>query len=199
MSEELEKLRKELSMTRQLNSQLVDKIKEHEAEEITRKNKNFVQLYKQELMELRALTAKDPNAMSLLFVLVEKMNKQNAIVMSQKTMMQITGKSRPTVSRAIKELKKAKFIQVVKIGTANAYVINSKVFWQSGVNGKYAVFSATVVASGEEQEKNYIENWEGVNLKQIPMIYETAIEAPNDKKEEQQQLDLGDNKNDNEN
>lgn len=191
MSEE-EKLRQELTKARELNSRLVDKLKEQEAEEKAKKNQNFVQLYRQELLELRALTTKDPNAMSLLLVLVEKMNKQNAIVMSQKTMMQITGKSRPTVARAIKTLKDTRFLQVVKIGSANAYIINSKVFWQSGVNGKYATFNATVVASGKEQEKNYIENWEGVKLKHVPLLHEEPIEAP----EEQQQLDLGDNKND---
>jgi len=196
MSSEEEKLREELSKARRLNNQLVDRLKEAEAEEITRKNQNFLQLYKQELMELRALTTKDPMAMTLLFLLVEKMNKQNAIVMSQKTMMQITGKSRPTISRAVKTLKDSMFLQVVKIGSANAYVINSKVFWQSGVNGKFAVFNATVVASGAEQTKNYIENWQNVKLKHVPMINEQVIEAP-EKKEEQQKLDLGDNENDN--
>lgn len=186
MTEE-EKLRKELTKARELNSKLVDKLKEHEAEEKLKKNQNFVQLYKKELLELRALTAKDPTAMGLLLMLVEKMNKQNAIVMSQKTMMKITGKSQPTITRGIKTLKDSKFIQIVKIGTANAYVINSKVFWQSGVNGKYATFNATVVASGDEQEKNYIENWEGVKLKHVPLFNEEPIEAP----EKQQQLDLG--------
>lgn len=191
MSSEEEKLRKELSKARRLNSQLVDKLKEAEAEEIAKKNQNFLQLYKQELIELRALTTKDPMAMTLLFLLVEKMNKQNAIVMSQKTMMQITAKSRPTISRAVKTLKESKFLQVVKIGSANAYVVNSKVFWQAGVNGKFAVFNATVVASGDEQTKNYIENWQNVKLKHVPMFNEQVIEAP-ENKEEQQKLDLGD-------
>lgn len=180
MSKE-DKLRQELTNARQLNSRLVDKLKEHEAEERTKKNQNFVQLYKQELLELRALTAKDPTAMGLLLMLVEKMNKQNAIVMSQKTMMKITGKSQPTITRAIKTLKDSQFIQIVKIGTANAYIINSKVFWQSGVNGKYATFNATIVASGDEQEKDYIENWDGVKLKHIPLFHEKTIEAPQKK------------------
>ena len=187
MSEE-EKLKQELTKARELNSRLVDKLKEHEAEERTKKNQNFVQLYKQELLELRALTAKDPTAMGLLLMLVEKMNKQNAVVMSQKTMMKITGKSQPTITRAIRTLKDSQFIQVVKIGTANAYVINSKVFWQSGVNGKYPTFNATVVASGDEQEKNYIENWEGVKLKHVPLLHEEPIESPEQKQEEQQEL-----------
>lgn len=181
--------KEELTKSRALNTKLVDRINELEAEDRFRKNQNFVQLYKQELVELRALSLKDPNAMSLLLILVEKMNKQNAIIMSQKTMTKITGKSRPTVARAVKILKDTRFIQVVKIGTANAYIINSKVFWQSTTVGKFSSFSATVIASLDEQNKGFEENWKDVELKHVPFLNERAIEAP----EEQQELQLGDN------
>lgn len=190
MSKNEDVLQQELSKARALNSKLVDRINELEAEERLRKNQNFVQLYKQELKELRALNAKDPTAMSLLLMLVEKMNKQNAIVMSQKTMMKITGKSRPTISRAVKTLRDTNFMQVIKVGSANAYVINSRVFWQTVSNSKFSVFSATVIASEDEQNSGFIEDWDGVELKQVPLFQERVVEAPEEQTEEQRELDL---------
>ena len=50
--------------------------------------------------------------------------------------------SRPTVGRAIKLLKDDQWIDTVKIGNANAYCVNERVFWQAGRNQrKYAIFS----------------------------------------------------------
>ena len=81
--------------------------------------------------------------------MVEKMNKQNALAISQSNLMKITGKKRTSVHNAIKALKQHNFIEVVKIGTANAYKVNSNVFWQDANRrkDKFAVFDATVVVS----------------------------------------------------
>ena len=120
-----------------------------EQEEITKKNFNFFQLYKEHLKDLRALAQQDKNALTLLLIMVEKMNKQNALAISQSNLMKITGKKRTSVHNAIKALKQHNFIEVVKIGTANAYKVNSNVFWQDANRrkDKFAVFDATVVVS----------------------------------------------------
>ena len=61
---------------------------------------------------------------------------------SYTTLCEITGVSRPTVGRAIKLLKDDQWIDTVKIGNANAYCVNERVFWQAGRNQrKYAIFS----------------------------------------------------------
>ena len=57
----------------------------------------------------------------------------------------------------------------MKIGTANAYIINSKVFWQSYGDKKMTVFHATIVASSDEQDEP-IENWDKVKLKHFPFL-----------------------------
>jgi len=170
--QEIERLRKELARTKQLNQNLSDLREREEIEEKRKKNLNFVQLYKKELMELRALNAKDPNALTILLIMVEKMNKQNALMISQNNLIKILKKSRPTVSRAIAALKESKFLDVIKVGTANAYIINSNVFWQDNalLKDKAAIFTATVIASGDEQDKKYFENWENVKLKQLPLL-----------------------------
>lgn len=161
-----------LNNLQSLNDNLTNQLLEKEIEFRKKANKDFVQLYKKELIQLRALTEKDPNALSVLFILVEKMNKQNAIVVSQKALMQWTEKSRTTIHNAIKALEETKFVQIVKIGTSNAYVVNSTVFWQSDALTKErtTTFSAQVVAIESEQDEGFIEQWKDVKLEDLKNI-----------------------------
>lgn len=169
-----EELISRVNNLQKLNDNLMKQLNDKEIESRKKANKDFVQLYKKELKQLRALTEKDPNALSILFILVEKMNKQNAIVVSQKALMQWTNKSRTTIHNAIKALEETKFIQIVKIGTSNAYVVNSTVFWQSDALTKERIttFSAQVVAIESEQEEGFIEQWKDVKLEDINNLEE---------------------------
>ena len=65
----------------------------------------------------------------------------------------LTGYARATLSKAIRMLEEKKWIQIVKIGNANAYLINSGAFWQSYGNRKYTSFHAQIVAIDKEQTK----------------------------------------------
>ena len=105
------------------------------------------------LHQMRKLARKSPIAHEILYYLVEHMGRTtNAVVCSYTTLCEITGVSRPTVGRAIKLLKDDQWIDTVKIGNANAYCVNERVFWQAGRNQrKYAIFSATVIASATDQ------------------------------------------------
>lgn len=142
---------------------LLDK-QEREKEEI--KNRDFIQVYRKSIIFMRNLNKIDPNALPVLLILLEKMNKQNAILISQKALSQITGKTRQTISKAIKALKEGKYIQVIKVGNANIYVVNSSIAWKNSNNKKYQAFSAQVVADIDEQIE---ENWKNIKLKQLPM------------------------------
>ena len=168
----VQQLQKELKTVRSLNENLTNQLDKKEKEASCNKNHNFVQLYRDQLLQLRKLTHKNKTALSVLLLLVEKMNKQNALIISQNTMMKILGKSRQTISKSINVLKKEKFIDIVKVGSANAYIINANVFWQNSqlMKDKTAIFTATVFAVGEEQEKKYFENWKGVKLKSLPIL-----------------------------
>lgn len=120
-------------------------------------NANFVQVSRSYLKQIGNLSRKNPAATQILFYLVETMGRTtNAVVCSYKVLQEVTGLGRTSVATAIKVLKNDNWIDAVKIGNATAYAINERVFWQAGKNQrKYAVFSATVVASESEQPSDF--------------------------------------------
>ncbi len=134
-------------------------------------NFNFVQLSRAYLHQMRQLARKSPIAHEILYYFVEHMGRTtNAVVCSYATLCEMTGVSRPTVGRAIKLLKDDNWIDTVKIGNSNAYCVNERVFWQAGRNQrKYAIFSATVIASASEQDSDYAEKAKQ-KLTYIPVI-----------------------------
>ncbi|MES9320406.1 hypothetical protein ABEP90_12405, partial [Cutibacterium acnes] len=87
-----------------------------------------------------------------------------------KAMQQILGKSRPTLDRAVRLLREDNWIQVVKVGTANAYVLNSAVFWTDrGDKRHMASFKAQIVTTLDEQDKDFRAN-PHVKLKHVPTL-----------------------------
>ena len=141
-----------------------------------RDNYNFVQISRGYLTQMRKLARASPIAHEILYYLVEHMGRTtNAVVCSYGTLCEVTGVSRPTVGRAIKLLKDENWIDTVKIGNASAYCVNERVFWQAGRNQrKYAVFSATVIASASEQDSNFKEKAKQ-KLTYIPIIEDNNI------------------------
>ncbi|MQU56029.1 replication/maintenance protein RepL, partial [Pseudomonas sp. FSL R10-1339] len=139
-------------------------------------NYNFVQISRSYLTQMRKLARASPIAHEILYYLVEHMGRTtNAVVCSYGTLCEVTGVSRPTVGRAIKLLKDENWIDTVKIGNASAYCVNERVFWQAGRNQrKYAVFSATVIASASEQDSNFKEKAKQ-KLTYIPIIEDNNI------------------------
>lgn len=134
-------------------------------------NYDFVQVSRSYLKQMRALARKSPLAHEILYYLVEHMGRTtNAVVVSYATIGEVCGSSRPTVGRAIKILKEDNWVDTVKIGNATAYCVNARAFWQAGRNQKkYAVFSATVIASESEQESSYPEKAKQ-KLTYIPVV-----------------------------
>lgn len=169
----------------------MDLLAREKAEEEAKKNHNFVQVEKRSLRDIRGLIDRSPNAAKLLFIMAEKMNRQNALLCSFKTLQEITGLSRTTLSNAVSLLKQEHWVQVIKVGTANAYVVNSRVFWQSFGNMKHAVFNATIIATAEEQDK---ETWDNIELRSFPMLAsaeEAKLLNPTPKpKKDPRQIDL---------
>lgn len=133
-------------------------------------NYNFVQVQKGHMKQWRDLIKKQPLSAEIMFYFMEVMGKNtNAVVCSYKTLQEVTGYSRPSVGRAIKTLKDMNWIDSVKVGSATAYAVNERIVWQSGKNQrKYAMFSATVIASESEQEKGYEEK--ATKIKSIPFV-----------------------------
>lgn len=118
-------------------------------------NVNFTQFNNAYLAEWRALIRKNPISAELLMFFIEHMGKKhNAIIISQTAMMELTGKSRSTITRAIRLLREDNWIDVVQVGQASAYAVNERVAWRTHANHrKYALFSASVVATSSEQSE----------------------------------------------
>ena len=133
--------------------------------------KDFVQYTRGHLKDLRSLARRSPAAWQVFTLLTERMNKSNAIVISQATMAQILGYTRTTINSAVKLLERECWVQVVKIGQVNAYMINTKVVWRdhSGSGKRYAGFFAQVVA-GEDEQSHPIEDWDNVELRHVPVL-----------------------------
>lgn len=125
------------------------------------------------------LIARRPRAAELLHHLVANMGHQNAVVVSQKVLAQIMGRSVDTVKRAIRDLVAERWVSVVKLngpGTVNAYVVNDRVAWgQPRDQLSLSVFSATVVADLADQEEVTLGNGE---LRRIPTLYPGERQLP---------------------
>ena len=134
-------------------------------------NYNFVQISRAYLKSWRGLIRKNGLAAEVLTYFVEKMGRTtNAVVCSYATLTEVTGYSRRSVATAIKVLKDDSWIQTIKVGSATAYCVNERVFWQAGRNQRrYAIFSATVVAAETEQDSDFHERAKE-RLTHIPFI-----------------------------
>lgn len=142
-----------------------------------RKNLNFVQWDRSVMKPHRELIRKSPLAAEILSFLVESMDKSNAVVCSYKVLQEVTGYKRSSVANAIKVLKDDMWVQAVKIGTANAYVVNSAAFWATSAKGKaYSQFHATVIAAESEQEQTF-EQLQSLKLKRVP-VWDRKAERP---------------------
>lgn len=125
------------------------------------------------------LIARKPRAAELLHHLVAQIGHQNAVVVSHKTLAQITNRSIDTVKRALRDLVAERWISVVKLngpGTVNAYVVNDRVAWgQSRDQLCLSVFSATVIADFGDQEESLLGH---ADLRRIPTLYPGERQLP---------------------
>lgn len=125
------------------------------------------------------LISRKPRAAELMHHLVAQMGHQNAVVISQKLLAQLMGRSLDTVQRALRVLEDEKWIQTVKMngpGTVAAYVVNDRVAWGQKRDELYlSTFSATVVADRSDQDALALQSDE---LRKIPMLYPGERQLP---------------------
>lgn len=125
------------------------------------------------------LIARKPTAAMLLHHLVAQMGHQNAVVVSQKTLSKLIGRSLRTVQYAVKDLVAERWISVVKLngpGTVSAYVVNDRVAWgQPRDQLRLSVFSATVVVDHDDQDESLLGHGD---LRRIPTLYPGEQQLP---------------------
>lgn len=135
-----------------------------------RKNEGgFYMMSRKAEKNMRELAKDNPTASLVFSVIREHMQiGTNAVTISNAAFAQILGKSTKTVSRATKYLVDKKYVQVIKVGTGNSYVVNEKIAFSGTPQQRMAVFSSTVVAHESENE-----GWDKVDkLKACPIIRE---------------------------
>ena len=171
MNKELTQLKMEIERLKEDKNKALDMVEQVRREQRElRPPADFVQLDRKTMKAIRHLTTKSPTATKILMLMAEKMNKQNAIMISNQAIIEITGASKPTVNKSMALLKKENWIKALKVGTSNAYFVNSDVFWKDAVrNKKYAEFKANIITSETEQDKSF-EDWNEIKLRYMPLV-----------------------------
>lgn len=130
-----------------------DEEKEKEEQENLRKNHNFIQLYKDHMPELRWLMSNHGFANNLLFFILEHMDNRNALACSYTVFEDYFEKSRSTLYRSLKILEENGFIDVLKMGTSNVYLVNENLAWtDKNTNKKYSKYDGKILVSKKENK-----------------------------------------------
>lgn len=115
------------------------------------KNRNFVQLNRDFMMDVAKLGTEKPSALSVFMFISQNMDGNNALCISMKALEEALGLSRSTLSRAVKYLEKKGWLCILKTGTSNVYIINPDIEWTSWANQKqYCKFQTNVIVSASE-------------------------------------------------
>lgn len=116
---------------------------------------SWVQIPRATLEEWGSLIVRSPVAARILMLLASRVGSHNAIVVSQPTLAALAGVHPNTVAKATKLLAAERWLEIRRVsgsGSTNAYVLNDRVVWNGPRDGlRYSLFSATVIASSDEQ------------------------------------------------
>lgn len=127
------------------------------------------------------MSIKHPAAGALLHFFAGRVGDHNAVVVSQRTLADLTGMSLSTIKRALSVLESGRWIEIRRLGstgTVNAYVINDRVAWyRSRDELRHSLFSAEVIISADEQpDREELEAQEP--LRRLPRLFEGERQLP---------------------
>src|SRR5487761_2726990 len=105
-----------------------------QSEKKLEQNKNFIQLYRDQLHAVAKLGMTDPLALCVWLWIVERMGKDNALVCSMQPLREHFGKSRQTISKKVAFLRSHGFLGVAKTGTTNVYMVNADIAWSASAS-----------------------------------------------------------------
>lgn len=133
----------------------MEKEEKEEAEEREKaeKNYNFIQLYRDHMPEIRWLMSNHAFASNLLFFILEHMDNRNALACSYAVFEDYFGKSKMTIYRGIKTLEENGFIDILKMGTSNVYLVNQDLAWtDKNTSKKFAKYDGKILVSKKENK-----------------------------------------------
>lgn len=141
------------------------------------KNGDFVQFSRQYMKNI-AQISKNSNQTTLeLFMFIcEHMDGYNSLMASYQVFMDYTGRSKATIQRSIKWLYDNGFLDILKSGTSNVYIINQNVAWTSYANQKkYCKFAGNILVSAAEN-KDWFYRTHGSRVKKLEPRLESSDE-----------------------
>ena len=116
------------------------------------KSQGWLQSDKAAHQAMWKLGTKHPMALAVLHFMVSKLSRgTNGIVISAATLARQMGIAPRTVQKTIVVLRDCKFVQVLKSGNVNVYIINSRVAWQGERGMRHASFNAQILVDEAEQ------------------------------------------------
>lgn len=168
---EIERLQGQVKQLKAMLDTTIDTLHDERRYANSKKNRipgGYVMVSREAEKNLRLLQRESPTGSLVFSVLREHMNiGTNAVTISSTALGKILGKSRATITRSISYLSKNNYVQIIKSGNINTYVVNEQIAFSGSAGQRTAVFSATVVAHECEQE----EGWDKVKkLKATPLI-----------------------------
>lgn len=93
-------------------------------------------------------------APTVLHFLVSKMPcGTNSVVISAATLAKQLGLSSRTIQATIAVLRESQFVQVLKSGNTNVYIINSRIAWEGDRGSRYASLNAHITVHEQEQDR----------------------------------------------
>lgn len=111
------------------------------------KNPPFTQVYPRGWDTLAGI-ADNPAALKVYAFLAKNCDHMNALVCPVEVLVEELGLSDKTVRRATKWLSDNNHVTIIKVGTANAYVLDPRAIWKNFDDHKrYCRFGATTLAS----------------------------------------------------
>ncbi len=116
------------------------------------KSQGWLQSDKAAHQAMWKLGVKHPLALAVLHFMVARLSRgTNGIVISAATLSRQMGISPRSVQKTITVLRDCKFVQVLKSGNVNVYIINSRVAWQGERGMRHASFNAQILVDEAEQ------------------------------------------------
>ena len=148
----------ELTKDELIKFQKLMKIHDEEETELKKqeqdnKNTNFIQLYRDHMPEMRWLMTNHQFASSLLFFILEHMDNRNALACSYLVFEDYFGKHKTTIYRNLKILQDNGFLDILKMGTSNVYIVNTDLAWTDKNNAKkYTKYDGKILISKKENK-----------------------------------------------
>jgi hypothetical protein len=101
------------------------------------------------------LGVKHPSALAVLHFMISKLNRgAGGIAISAPALARAMNISERTAKSAVSVLRDSRFVQILKSGNTNIYIVNSKVAWQGRRGARYASFNAQLIIDEQEQVRD---------------------------------------------